>query len=108
MLPGVDQVPALEGGVVAQQLDGGGVVHLGDGVQRVPRPDGVGQLGVLDHDGLAHHQLGGLFQLVVLDQPLHGGAVLLGQPVHGVAGLNDMDVHEKASFQVTVTNSALT
>ena len=106
-LSGVDQVPALKGGVVAQQLGYRGVVHLGDGVQRVPRPDGVGQLRVLDHDGLSHHQLGGVFQLVVLEQPLHRDAVLLGQPVHGVARLDDMDVHRFTSFQTTVTNSLL-
>ena len=114
MLSGVNQVPALKARVVAQQLGHSGVVHLGDGVQGIPRPDGVGQFRVLDHDGLPHHQVGGVGQLVVLDQPLHGDAVLLGQPVHGVAGLDDMDVHNNSSYEVkgggfytTVINSLL-
>jgi hypothetical protein len=103
-LSGVEQVPALEGGVVPQKLGHGGIVHLGDGVQRIPRPDGVGQLGVLDHNGLPHHQPGGVGELIVLNQPLHGDAVLLGQLIHTVPRLNDMDVHKMPSFQTTVTN----
>ena len=69
--------------------------------------DGVGQLGILDHDGLPHHQLGGVGELIVLDQPVHRNAVLLRQLVHGIAGLDDMDIHWAPSFQTTVTNSLL-
>lgn len=46
-------------------------------------------------------------QLVVLEQPFHGNAVLLGQLVHSIAGLNNMDVHGIVSFHTTVINSLL-
>ena len=48
-------------GLLGRKLGHGGGIRLGDGVQRIPGPDSVGELGVLDHNGLSHHQMGGIF-----------------------------------------------
>ena len=48
----------------------------------------------MNHQRLPHHQLGGVRELIVLDEPGHGDAVLIGQFIQGISRLNHMDVHK--------------